>query len=227
MEMNMRKALLAGASAFALALSFGPALADGPGGGPNNNHDDPSLSVDVSLEDFAVAVDGSMAANNGGKIEDVAYADHGAIAANNGGSVVSGSNQTDIHVISKNDLDAHFGGTSITFGAAAAEGGNGGDAGGSGSSNNHDGPHGFNNNNNNNDNNNDGGACCGTGGDGGDAAAAAGSMTNGYIVQNGNAFQNFAGINTMTQSTAPYNNNQAATSVAAYAPVAFGGAASQ
>lgn len=227
MEMNMRKALLAGASAFALALSFGPALADGPGGGPNNNHDDPSLSVDVSLEDFAAADHGSMAANNGGEVEDVAYAANGSMAANNGGSVVSGSNQTDIHVISKNDLDAHFGGTSITFGAAAAEGGNGGDAGGSGSSDNHDGPHGFNNNNNNNDNNNDGGACCGTGGDGGDAAAAAGSMNNGSITQEGNAFQNFAGINTMTQSTAPYNNNQAATSVAAYAPVAFGGAASQ
>lgn len=118
-------------------------------------------------------------------------------SVNSGSTVSDTSSFTHIAVVSKNDLDAHFGGTSISFAAAAAAG-NGGN-GGSG-----------------------GVLAGGAGGSGGNGGAAAGSMNNGSISQNSNAFQNFAGINTMTQTTASYNNNQAATSVAAYSPVGFG-----
>ncbi|MDE2464293.1 MAG: hypothetical protein KGO02_11345 [Alphaproteobacteria bacterium] len=112
-----------------------------------------------------------------------------------GSTVTNSDSFTHIAVVSKNDLDAHFGGTSISFSAAAAAGGNGGNA---------------------------GSLSLGAGGNGGNGSAAAGSMNNGNISQNDYAFQNFAGINTMTESTSAYNNNQAATSVAAYSPVGFG-----
>jgi len=120
----------------------------------------------------------------------------GSNAASKGGEITADSTFSSVDVISKNELNAQFSGSSINT-AAAAPGGNGGP-----------------------------GAClglvCGQGGSGGAAAAAAASLNNGNISQSGNAFQNFAGINTMTQSTAQYNNNQAASSVAAYAPVSFG-----
>ncbi|MDE2465213.1 MAG: hypothetical protein KGO02_16075 [Alphaproteobacteria bacterium] len=127
-----------------------------------------------------------------------AMADGSTVATSS--TLTNTSSFTKIAVVSKNDLDAHFGGTSISFAAAAAagNGGNGGNGGGLAAS------------------------AGGNGGNAGSGGAAAGSMNNGSISQNSNAFQNFAGINTMTQTTASYNNNQAATSVAAYSPVGFG-----
>ena len=121
-------------------------------------------------------------------------------SANDGSTALNSSSLSNLNVVSSNTLSAHFGKTKITLGAAAASG-----SGGSGGN---------------------GGVLAmgngGSGGNGGTGAAAAGSLNNGSISQNSNAFQNFAGINTMTQSTASYNNNEAATSVAAYSPIGFG-----
>ena len=121
----MRKVLFAGASALALVLSVGAASADGFGGpgGPGGPGGIPGLNLDVNA---AVGVNGGNAADTGGNA-----ANAGSNAASKGGTIVTGSTlsaadtHTHIMVMSKNDLDAHFGGTSINT-AAAASGGDGG-----------------------------------------------------------------------------------------------------
>jgi hypothetical protein len=151
----------------------------------------------VSALALSVAYGPAMASGMGGMTG--AHANSG-LAANDGSTLLNSSSMSNLNVVSSNTLGAHFGHTKITFAAAAAagNGGNGGSGGvlamGNG----------------------------GSGGNGGTGAAAAGSLTNGDISQNSYAFQNFAGINTMTQSSASYNNNEAATSVSAYSPIGFG-----
>jgi len=234
MELEMmKKVLLAGASALVLALAFGPAQAD---------------SLAIGNITAALGQTGATVANNASNAASgAAIINNGSATSTSTSTDTSTLNLTkndvDVKVLSDQHLDASFGGININAAAAdaaAAKGGEGGkggtggvggtggaggaggtggagtdadDSGGTGGNGGTGGVGGV-------------GGVGGNGGNGGNAAAAAAAagsnFATGAITQDGNAFQNFAGVNTMTESTAMMNNNQAATSIAAYAPVAFG-----
>jgi hypothetical protein len=157
MEISMRHILLATASALALTITAGTAMAN-----ESYHHYPSGTTLHDSNAVSQASKGGNAAASNSNALND------GSAQWNNS-TFTSNNPWTSIKVVSKNTLNAHFGGHEMEVEYEGKKSGSG------------------------------------------------------SISQSGNAFQNFAGINTMTQSTAQFNNNQAATSIAAYAPVNFGG----